>query len=160
MPTRDCDVCANSYIYDDIFVFGCEESHKLCYKCFADSCTAQVNGNAVLKCPMCPYQLQEGELKQLRIPADEKRRFVEYQTQKTLKIYADGPGVIKCPSQDCKWIAEVQNPNDRFQVECPLCGYQFCSLCSQQYHFRTTCQQLPELTQQWFFWCNTGRFFR
>jgi len=34
--------------------------------------------------------------------------------------------------------------------------HEFCSICSQQYHYRTTCQQLPELTQRWFLWCDTG----
>ncbi|CAF3042476.1 unnamed protein product [Rotaria sp. Silwood2] len=43
------------------------------------------------------------------------------------------------------------------EVQCPLCGYEFCSLCNQQYHFRTTCQEVPEITQRWFFWCNTER---
>ncbi|CAF3586698.1 unnamed protein product [Adineta steineri] len=158
VPTRDCDICMESHIYDDIFVFGCNDSHKLCYGCFADSCTAKMNNNEILTCALCTYQLQYGEIKQLRIPTDQAKEFLEYQTQKTFNSYSDNTqAVIKCPNQGCKWIAEVQNPNERFQVTCPLCNYQFCSLCSQQYHFRTTCQQIPEITQRWFFWCNTER---
>jgi hypothetical protein len=158
--TRDCDVCAESYLYDDIFVFGCEENHKLCYGCFEDSCKTKMNSKEVLTCPMCAYQLQDGELKQLRVPTDQKKQFLEYQTQKTFNAYTGTQGVIKCPKEGCKWVAELQNPNDRFQVQCGLCRYQFCSLCNQQYHFRTTCQQIPEITQRWFFWCNTGRIFQ
>jgi hypothetical protein len=159
VPTRDCDVCAESYIYDDIFVFGCEESHKMCYGCFEGSCTTKMNNKEILTCAMCAHQLQDGDIKQLRIPADRKKQFLEYQTQKTFSAYASGQGIIRCPNKGCKWVAEVQNANDRFQVKCPVCNYEFCSLCNQQYHFRTTCQQLPELTQRWFFWCNTGKLF-
>ncbi len=159
MPTRDCDICMNSYVYDDIFVFGCEESHKVCYECFAESCRTNMNSKEVLKCALCAYQLQEGEIKQLRIPADQKREFVDYQIQKTFGAYASGRGIIRCPNKQCKWVAEARDPNERFQVECPLCHHQFCSLCNAQYHFRTTCQELPELTQRWFFWCNTGKVF-
>ena len=106
---------------------------------------------------MCPYQLIDGEIKQLRVSADQKREFVDYQIQKTFSNYTGGQGVIRCPNQGCKWVAEARDPDDRFQVECPMCGNQFCSLCNQQYHFRTTCQQIPEITQRWFFWCNTGK---
>jgi aspartate carbamoyltransferase regulatory subunit len=107
---------------------------------------------------MCKYHLQDGEIKQLRVPADEKRKFLDYQTQKAFNIYTDDhKGVIRCPNKQCKWVAEAQNPNDRFSVECPLCHFQFCSLCNQQYHYRTTCKQIPELTQRWFHWCNTGK---
>ncbi len=158
MPTRDCDICTNSYVYDDIFVFGCEENHKTCYDCFADSTKTKMDSKEVLTCALCAHQLLDGEIKQLRVPADQKRQFLEYQTQKTFGAYASGQGIIRCPNQKCKWVAEAQNPNERFKVECPLCHQEFCSLCSAQYHYRTTCQQIPELTQRWFFWCNTGNF--
>lgn len=107
---------------------------------------------------MCAYHLIDGEIKQLRIPAEQKRELIDYQTQKLFSTYAGGTqGVIRCPNKNCKWVAEAQNPDDRFQVECSLCKHQFCSLCNQQYHFRTTCQEIPEITQRWFFWCNTGK---
>ncbi|CAF3501844.1 unnamed protein product [Rotaria sp. Silwood1] len=158
VPTRVCDICMDTCVYDDIFVFGCEEHHKLCYGCFETSCTTKMNSNEILTCGMCAYELQEGEIKQLRVSADQKKQYLDYQIQKTFNAYAGSTrGVIKCPNQACKWVAEAQNPNDRFQVQCPLCGYEFCSLCNQQYHFRTTCQQIPEITQRWFFWCNTER---
>ena len=160
IATRDCDVCAEACVYDDIFVFGCKDSHKLCYGCVQRSCTTKMNNNEVITCAMCDYQLLDGELKQLRIPDDQKKQFLKYQTEKTFTNYsANTQGVIKCPNKNCKWIAEAQNPTDRFQVTCPLCNHQFCSLCNQQYHFRTTCQEIPQLTQCWFFWCTTGNIF-
>ena len=158
ISTRVCDVCAETWVYDDIFVFGCEESHKLCYECFENLCAIKMTNNEILTCGTCNYQLQEGELRCLRVPDDRKRQFVEHQTKMTFHAYTTGTrGIIKCPNQGCKWVAEAQNPNDRFQVECKICHYQFCSLCNQQYHFRTTCQQIPQITQRWYFWCNTGR---
>ena len=39
---------------------------------FAQSCTAKMNGNEILTCAMCAYQLIEGEIKQLRLPAEQK----------------------------------------------------------------------------------------
>ncbi|UJR07828.1 hypothetical protein I4U23_012111 [Adineta vaga] len=158
VPTRDCEVCLEAKVYDDVFVFGCDESHKLCYGCFEDACVAKMNSNEVLTCGLCTYQLLDGEIKQLRVSDDRKREFLDYQAQKTFSIYRDGTqGVIKCPNQRCKWIAEARNPTDRFSVTCKICDFQFCSLCSQQYHYRTTCQQLREITQRWVIWCNTER---
>ncbi|CAF4784430.1 unnamed protein product, partial [Rotaria sp. Silwood2] len=75
------------------------------------------------------------EIRQLRVSADRQKQLLEYQIQKTFSIYTGA----------------TQG------VQCPLCGYEFCSLCNQQYHFRTTCQEVPEITQRWFFWCNTER---
>ncbi|CAF0935264.1 unnamed protein product [Rotaria sordida] len=158
IPTRDCDVCMETCVYDDIFVFGCEESHKLCYGCFENSCTTKMTNNEILTCGLCAYELHEGEIKQLRVADNRKKQFLDYQIQKTFNTYVGGTqGVIRCPNQTCKWVAEARDPNDRFRVQCPMCGNEFCSLCNQQYHFRTTCQQLPEITQRWFFWCNTER---
>ncbi|CAF2822543.1 unnamed protein product [Rotaria sp. Silwood2] len=158
IATRDCDVCAETCVYEDIFVFGCTESHKLCYRCFEASCTTKMTNNEILTCPLCNYQLQDGEIRQLRVSADRQKQLLEYQIQKTFSIYTGATqGVIKCPNQQCYWVAEAKDPTDRFQVQCPLCGYEFCSLCNQQYHFRTTCQEVPGITQRWFFWCNTER---
>lgn len=147
-----------SFVYDDIFVFGCEENHKLCYGCFENACQSKINNNEILTCGLCNYQLEEGEIKQLRIPADKKRQYIDYQTQKTFSAYiGSSKAIIKCPNGNCKWVAEASNPNDRFQVKCRVCAYEFCSLCNRQYHFRTTCQQVPDIMQRWYFWCNTGK---
>lgn len=147
-----------SCLYDDIFVFDCDESHKLCYKCYEESCTTKMKSNQVLTCGLCSYQLQYGELKQLRVSPAQQELFVEYQIQKTFDCFANGTkALIKCPNQSCKWAFEPKHPNERFHVTCHLCAKEFCSLCNQQYHYRTACRQLAEITQRWYFWCNTGK---
>ncbi|CAF3528747.1 unnamed protein product [Rotaria sp. Silwood1] len=55
------------------------------------------------------------------------------------------------------WAFEPNDPNERFRVICQLCANEFCSLCNQQYHYRTGCQQLTVITERWFFWCNSER---
>ncbi|CAF1564860.1 unnamed protein product, partial [Adineta ricciae] len=88
----------------------------------------------------------------------QRDEFIEYQVQKTFENYAgSGKGVIKCPNTNCKWAFEPENPREQFCVVCRLCHHEFCSLCNDQYHYRTDCQQLAEITQQWYFWCNTER---
>jgi hypothetical protein len=160
LPSRECDTCMESCLYDDIFVFGCPDSHKLCYKCYEMSCRTKMINNEILTCGICSYQLPYGELKQLRVSAARRDEFVQYQVQKTFESYAGSTrGVIKCPKQDCKWAFEPENPMERFRVVCQLCSNEFCSLCNQQYHYQTHCQQLAVITQQWFFWCNTGTVF-
>jgi hypothetical protein len=79
----DCDICLESSVDDDIFIFGCEESHKACYDCFARLCRVNMKNKKVLTCGSCAYQLQDSEIKQLRVAADEKRKYLEYQTKKT-----------------------------------------------------------------------------
>ncbi|CAF0915545.1 unnamed protein product [Rotaria sordida] len=143
VPTLDCGVCLEACPYDDIFVFGCQDTHKLCYSCFERSCTTKMNSNEVLTCGICNYQLQDGEINQLRVSRGGKRKFHEYQIQKTFNNFVNNArGIIKCPNRDCKWVVEARNPNERFRV---------------QYHYRTTCQQVVQITQRWFVWCNTER---
>ena len=147
-----------SCLFEDIFVFDCPGDHKLCYKCYESSCRRQMSENQVLTCAECSYQLQYGDLKQLRVSPDERRLIIEYQTEKTFDRFASSSqGIIKCPRQGCTWLVETQDPNSRFRVVCRLCENEFCSLCNQQYHYRTWCQSLPALTQRWYLWCNTGR---
>ena len=160
IPTRECDICMNPFVYDDIFVFGCEENHKACYGCFAESTETKMKGNEILTCVMCNYQLHDGEIKQLKIPAEKRRQYIDYQVNKTFSNFTGSQGILRCPNKGCKWMVELENPNERFKVICQMCQHEFCSLCSQQYHYQTTCQEMPDLTQRWFFWCNTGRFIR
>ena len=47
-----------------------------------------MNSNEILTCALCAYQLIDGEIKQLRVPAERKTRFLEYQNQKTFNTYA------------------------------------------------------------------------
>ncbi|CAF3153334.1 unnamed protein product, partial [Rotaria sp. Silwood2] len=158
LPSRECDTCIELCLYDDIYVFGCPDSHKLCYKCYEILCRTKMKNNEILTCGICSYQLPYIELKQLRVSPAERDQFVQYQVQKTFERYTGSDrGVIKCPNQNCKWAFEPENPMERFRVECQLCTNEFCSLCNQQYHYRTRCQQLLEITRQWFFWCNTER---
>lgn len=158
IPQMTCGICGDDFVYDDIFVFGCDQSHKICYACFARSCQTKMADNAFLTCAECPYQLTDGEIKQLRLSDEEIKVYREYQLEKTFSSYTTATqGVVRCPNQGCKWVAEVVNPNERFPVTCRSCEYQFCSICNGQYHFRTDCQEIPEITQRWFHWCQTGR---
>ena len=158
IPMMTCGLCGDNFIHDDIFVFGCDQSHKMCYPCFSRSCEIKMRDNAILTCAECAYQLTDGEIKQLRLSDEEITAYRRYQLEKTFNTYTTGTqGVVRCPNQECKWVAEVADPNERFQVTCDSCQSQFCSICNGQYHFRTTCQEVPEITQRWFHWCQTGR---
>lgn len=158
IPSGECSICLESCRYDDIFIFDCDSNHKSCYKCYEQSCTTKMNNNEILTCILCSYPLSYNEVKQIRVSSIQRDLFVEYQMQKTFERYKnDTRGIIKCPSHNCTWIVENNNPNERVRVNCQLCDNEFCSLCNQQYHYRTDCQQLSEITQQWFFWCDSGR---
>ncbi|CAF4730155.1 unnamed protein product [Rotaria sp. Silwood2] len=75
--------------------------------------------------------------------------------RKTFDAYSNRTrGIIKCPNQECSWIIEAEDPNERFRVSCPLCNKEFCSPCNQQYHYYTTCDQLPQITQRCLFQYN------
>ena len=116
-----------------------------------------MSNNEVLTCPLCPYILAQGEIKYIAVSRERRREFLDYQIQKTLAMYASGnERVIKCPKQECNWMAEMYYPNERFKVECRKCAHEFCSLCNGQFHYRTTCEQVRECTQRWFLWCSTG----
>ncbi len=116
-----------------------------------------MSNGELLTCGLCSTPLRDGELNQLRVSAEERRKFRDYQMKKTLDVYSNHTrGFIKCPNQRCSWLAEAEDPTQRFKVQCPSCKREFCSLCNQQYHYRTTCQQLPQITQQCYLWCQTG----
>jgi hypothetical protein len=116
-----------------------------------------MNDNEILTCSLCSYPLSYDELRQLRVSPIQRDLFIEYQTQKTFDRYTGRTqGIIKCPNRNCTWAAETNDPKERIRVICQRCDKEFCSLCNQQYHYRTDCQQVTEITQQWFFWCDSG----
>jgi aspartate carbamoyltransferase regulatory subunit len=116
-----------------------------------------MSNGEMLTCGLCTNPIKDEELNQLRISNEEIKKIRNYQMKKTLDACSnDTRGIIKCPNQNCSWTTEAENLIEPFKVECPLCQRQFCSLCNQQYHYRTKCQQLPHITQQWYLWCQTG----
>ena len=86
MPTRVCDICMEARPYDDIYVFDCSDSHKLCYQCYYQSCQSKMNNGEILTCPLCtnPFPLRDGEINQLRLPIDELKKIREYQIKKNI----------------------------------------------------------------------------
>lgn len=154
IPKRTCDICMDDFLFDDIFVFGCNDNHKACYKCFDDSCESKLTQKQCLTCPLCEHQLSDGEIKQLRVSSEKLEAYRKFQEDELFRRYAGR--LIRCPRQGCKWAAEAMNPNEKFSIECRVCHYEFCSLCGQIPHPHATCREIPELTQRWFHWCNTG----
>lgn len=117
-----------------------------------------MNNGEILKCALCDYQLEHGEINQLRVTREQKKKFHEHQIEKTFSNFINNArGIIKCPNRDCKWVIEARHPNAQFRVVCHACASEFCSICSQQYHYRTTCQEVTQITQQWFIWCSSGK---
>ena len=158
IPTRDCEICMNSHRYDDIYVFDCDDAHKVCYTCYQRSCRVKQRNREILTCALCPFPLKDGELNQLRLPPDELQQIRDHQTKAMFDLYSRRTrGMVKCPREACNWMAQAENPNARFLVQCGKCEHQFCSLCNEQYHYRSTCQQMPQITQRWFIWCQTER---
>jgi aspartate carbamoyltransferase regulatory subunit len=116
-----------------------------------------MSNDEMLTCGLCTNPIKDEELNQLRISNEEIKNIRDYQMKKTLDVNSnDIRGIIKCPNQNCSWINEDEHPIEPFKVQCPLCQTEFCSLCNQQYHYRTKCEQLPHIIQQWFLWCQTG----
>ena len=155
---RECSICLEECRYEEIFVFDCPSLHKCCSKCFLQSCRTKINEEQILTCVLCQHLLNDGDLNQLpRLDQQQLKQIKDYQLTKTFDLYSRRTRtILKCPRANCSWIAELQDPNERFRVVCQLCQYQFCSLCNQQYHYRTQCQQIIQITQQWFTWCQTG----
>ncbi|CAF4747147.1 unnamed protein product, partial [Rotaria sp. Silwood2] len=83
MARRDCDVCMESCPYDDIYVFDCNDNHKICYSCYYQSCKSKMNNGEILTCALCTNPLKDGELNQLRIPDEELKIIRDYQMKKT-----------------------------------------------------------------------------
>ena len=79
----DCDICVESCASEDIFIVGCEGKHEICFDCLARSCRDHMNHKKALTCGLCTYQLQDSDIKELRVPADMKKQYLEYQRKKT-----------------------------------------------------------------------------
>jgi aspartate carbamoyltransferase regulatory subunit len=99
-----------------------------------------MSNGEILTCGLYTNPLRDGELNQLRVSDEEIKKIRDYQMKKTLDAYSNHThGIIKCPNQNCSWIAEAEDPTQRFKVQCRLCEREFCSLCNQEYHYRTKC---------------------
>jgi hypothetical protein len=74
MPTKICDVCMEAYPYEDIYVFDCPDSHKLCYQCYYQLCRTKMSNGELLTCGLSATPLRDCELNQLRVFGEEKRK--------------------------------------------------------------------------------------
>ncbi|CAF1281240.1 unnamed protein product [Didymodactylos carnosus] len=152
-----CEICQDKVKYEDIYVLDCD--HKLCYSCYARMCESKYNNQDLLACFQCNRALTDSELNHLRLNKHIIKEYKDYQCTKMLNIYAQRTkGVIKCPGRTCKWMAEADDPYDRFKVTCKLCKTKFCSLCNRSpYHYVIECNEIPKIIEQWHLWCNQER---
>ncbi|CAF3774055.1 unnamed protein product [Rotaria sp. Silwood1] len=133
------------------------------------------NPNDMIPCEYCHclyeiYQLDEHTAYCRNIPVHERRQafidfiasklkypFTPVQVRYYIELQRQKRRTID-PHEIVDALALVaRNPNQRFRVVCNACRNEFCSICNQQYHYRTNCQQVAQITQQWFVWCNTER---
>lgn len=137
-----------------MFTSNCSYAHQYCHRCFSRSCQLRFEANELLICVLCREPLKEVDIDQLDFEnVKDLNKFRQYQSKKLFDTYSKQTrGIIQCPNRDCSWIAEAQDPNERFPVRCPLCFSEFCSLCHEAYHYRTSCHELPQLKQRWLFY--------
>ena len=106
-----------------------------------------IEENTIAKCFECQGELS---LEEIGVLFPEKED--EY-NEMLFKMQLNQPGYIQCP---CGFVmATSQRGKER--SECWSCHKVLCSMCRENYHYRTTCEEFIQLRHYWFAWLQKGR---
>ncbi|CAF0974533.1 unnamed protein product, partial [Didymodactylos carnosus] len=87
LPQRLCELCFQSYIFDDFFIYACDQAHKTCYNCYSEHVKNQMKSNQILTCPQCQFHLEDTDIQNLRLSQRDIEIFSNYQNQKICEYH-------------------------------------------------------------------------
>ncbi|OCK77743.1 hypothetical protein K432DRAFT_395346 [Lepidopterella palustris CBS 459.81] len=149
-PPFTCGICLDEKVRSESYIFDCISSHTFCLDCSRESVQGSLDGNSIPKCPgeRCKHEISQQEIKQLVPTLLDK-----YNNLLLKRLFAQGTFLV-CK---CKHVMAAAYDGQQERCECPKCNYVFCSLCNEDYHYRSTCQELKQYRNIWTEWLRQGR---
>lgn len=140
---NECPICYEEYSLDDMIQLDC--SHNYCLECMNGHLTTCIgNRKLEFKCPdpTCKWDISQRQAG--KVLNKEDLQIMELMSVRS--AMTGNKDVYYCPKPDCVGLAEVIAPVTQFI--CPLrsCGYSFCILCKEDWHYPLRCKIKREET--------------
>lgn len=150
----DCLICLAPMTADEAFTFQCPSQHTFCMNCLKEHIHIAVKGNGIIHCPgvECPYEITLQEVDQIsKTDAESYNRIL-------LMRLLQQKGFVQCR---CNRYFEVFTEEEggflQCLCHCPKCGFDFCNICRDPYHYDVTCEEFLSLRHIWYAWLEKGR---
>lgn len=181
---KECPICRDEMIPEEMYVLDCSGSHKYHVRCLYMHAKMALLGNAgqahIPACPEangrggCNHLMTDKELKDIiRLNHEdtsmEEKRDLKQRVEKILFLKAmQDQHFVRCPNckasddREAFWIAPPDQgwPRGRHghAVTCGRCNVAFCAQCmSSPYHYRCQCTDVMRYARAWTEWVAGGR---
>ena len=150
-PPFTCGICLDEKPRSESYIFDCISSHTFCLDCSRETVRGTLEGNGIPKCPgeRCDHEISQQEVKQL-VP----EQLEKYSDLLLKRLFAQQGTFLVCK---CRHVMAARYDGQQERCDCPKCHYVFCSLCNEDYHYRSTCQELVQYRNIWTAWLRQGR---
>ena len=138
--SHECKLCFDELPGEEFEILQCCES-AYCKECIKDMCSRLVHSGSLdlLNCPNCETEFHPNFLK-ANLSEEEMDRWERLKLQKTLDAMSD---VHYCPRCESIVIADEDN-----FAHCTNCRYAFCSICSDDYHSNSSCDEMTAIMKK------------
>lgn len=136
--TFTCGICFDDLSIEDVSIIGC--SHLYCRLCMGTYLKTEIElRKTTILCPEpeCHFIFEENDI-EMYITPEVMRIFLSNSLEKAI---SDSNKIFRCPKNDCLGVAEV---NSRY-FECPICQYEMCTKCKNDYHEKKECPLKEDL---------------
>ena len=159
-PKRDCPLCFDEFSITDMFTLDCPSTHRFCYECIQRMVEISINEGAIPYCPhyemvggvkkSCGYMISEREV--LQISGKSSDVFEKYKKILLRIGLMSMKGCMGCPTPGCENWLVVDDDGVRVHCFCDACEKSFCSMCREEYHYHTSCDEYRQLKVKWIQW--------
>lgn len=151
----ECVICLEKRPVDQMAFLSCD--HAFCFDCLRQHVETAVEGNLLPACPSCPDRRRLTQEDTLMPFADQpttpfRPRIEKLYLQASL---AEG-GAIPCPRPGCQNAVMPSMAGRKEHCVCE-CGFEFCSLCQEVFHYETSCAEARAAAGRWDAWVQIGR---
>eukprot|EP00946_MAST-07B_sp_MAST-7B-sp1_P001900 g1900.t1 len=184
--TFECGVCLSTYPIEETFSFDCLDAHRACIECSTSHVRASIQERNLPRCIGCQYRVSTVELKQIerqnealllagrggesKNSSDRESPIVVIHDGKAVRIsdakeniemqvyMRNQDDVRACPAPNCPGYVACRTPGQVERCICPVCGFCYCGVCLQMYHYGTaTCAEVRSLRRKYEHWKTEGR---
>ena len=178
-------VCLSTYPIEGLG-FDCLDAHRACIECSTSHVRASIQERNLPRCIGCQYRVSTVELKQIerqnealllagrggesKNSSDRESPIVVIHDGKAVRIsdakeniemqvyMRNQDDVRACPAPNCPGYVACRTPGQVERCICPVCGFCYCGVCLQMYHYGTaTCAEVRSLRRKYEHWKTEGR---
>lgn len=151
----NCVICLEEKPVDEMAFLTCD--HAFCYPDFKQHVTTAIESGSLPTCPSCPDTRRLTQDEALMPFADDPMSVTIGKIEEAyLRVGLSEVAAIPCPRPGCQNAVVPRIAGRKEHCVCE-CGFEFCSLCREIFHYDTSCAEVRAAAGRWDAWVQTGR---